>query len=78
LELSEEAGITEVAIYHDLSLTAPWGRLSLFRWVAAEGFIRPIASRTLACMKEVTEKRSHLSPVGPQEGPDEGDREGVP
>ena len=57
-ELQETEGGTDVSIHHELSLEIPLIRTALGRWIVSEGFIRPIASRTLACMKRKAEGHS--------------------
>lgn len=54
-ELDEREGDTSVTIVHELSLANPLLRAAPGRWIVASGFIEPIASRTLACMKRIAE-----------------------
>lgn len=54
-ELEEREGGTEVTIHHELTLELPVIRTRLGKWIITRGFIHPIASRTLACMKRVAE-----------------------
>jgi len=45
----------EVSIRHDLSLEVPLVRTALGKWIVAEIFVRAVAGRTLACLKEAVE-----------------------
>ena len=54
-EFVEVDGGTDVTIYHELALEVPFIRNRLGKWIVSEGFIRPIASKTLHWMKRTVE-----------------------
>jgi ribosome-associated toxin RatA of RatAB toxin-antitoxin module len=54
-ELTEAGKATDVAIRHELTLEVPLIRTSLGKRIVSEGFIRPIASKTLRWMKRTLE-----------------------
>jgi ribosome-associated toxin RatA of RatAB toxin-antitoxin module len=54
-EFSDGDGFTDVTIFHELLLEVPLVRTRLGKWVVSEGFIRPIATKTLTWMKRCVE-----------------------
>jgi ribosome-associated toxin RatA of RatAB toxin-antitoxin module len=54
-EFGEAEGGADVAILHELTLETPLIRTKLGKWIVSEGFIRPIASKTLYWMKRTVE-----------------------
>jgi hypothetical protein len=50
--------LVRVTITHDLALEVPVIRLPPGQWVVGELFVKAVASRTLACLKQCVEKGS--------------------
>lgn len=56
--LMPEGDRVRVTIHHDLSLEVPLVRTALGRWIVGEVFVRAVAGRTLAYLKQAVESRS--------------------
>lgn len=46
----------QVTIRHEMALEVPLIRTALGRWIVAEWFVKAVARRTLACLKEAVER----------------------
>jgi ribosome-associated toxin RatA of RatAB toxin-antitoxin module len=62
--LTQEGDQVRVVISHDLRLQVPLVRTALGRWVVGDVFVRAVASRTLAFLKDAVEARGTEDPHG--------------
>ena len=56
-ELTPRGDETEVTIRHVMSLNVPLVRTALGKWIVSEVFVRAVAGRTLACLKQTVEAK---------------------
>lgn len=53
--LRQEGEHVHVTIRHELALKVPLVRTALGRWIVADVFVKAVAGRTLACLKQIVE-----------------------